>query len=352
MTTMTTGSSLEHPIGPDGIVKIRLRHGEIRLRAVDGERVRVRDRHGHDLAGLFSIDLGEGSIDLSSGDEGGHEGGRRRSGHAPDIDVELPRRATIVVQTTSAEIDGEGLLGDQRYKSTSGEVTLHAVSGTIAIDAVSGDLDIVAVDEIDLSIRTVSGDVGVRAATIRSLQAGTTSGDLKVAGRLAGPGPFAIETVSGDALLAPAGELRIDMTTMSGDLRSELGERADVGRGRRSIAIGTTGPTLTFRSMSGDLKVVRPMAVPLPSTQRPMPAAPIGQATPIPPDPPAPPAPLANGAIAAAYEDARLRILRSLEDGEIDVAEAGRRLEALDAADPVDPTTATTRSPVVDPADA
>ena len=39
----------------------------------------------------------------------------------------------------------------------------------------------------------------------------------------------------------------------------------------------------------------------------------------------------ANGAIAAAYDDARLRILRSLEEGEIDVAEAGRRLEALDS---------------------
>ena len=38
----------------------------------------------------------------------------------------------------------------------------------------------------------------------------------------------------------------------------------------------------------------------------------------------------ANGAIAAAYEDARLRILRSLERGEIDVEEAGLRLEALD----------------------
>jgi hypothetical protein len=38
-----------------------------------------------------------------------------------------------------------------------------------------------------------------------------------------------------------------------------------------------------------------------------------------------------NGAIAAAYDEARLRILRSLERGEIDVPEAGRRLEALDA---------------------
>jgi hypothetical protein len=49
---------------------------------------------------------------------------------------------------------------------------------------------------------------------------------------------------------------------------------------------------------------------------------------------PAPEAPeLPNGAIAAAYEAARLRILRSLERGEIGVAEAGRRLETLDAGD-------------------
>jgi hypothetical protein len=38
----------------------------------------------------------------------------------------------------------------------------------------------------------------------------------------------------------------------------------------------------------------------------------------------------ASGALAAAYDDARLRILRSLERAEIDVAEATRRLEALD----------------------
>ncbi|HEY6012664.1 MAG TPA: hypothetical protein VIU37_01605, partial [Candidatus Limnocylindrales bacterium] len=41
-----------------------------------------------------------------------------------------------------------------------------------------------------------------------------------------------------------------------------------------------------------------------------------------------------NHAIAAAYDDARLRILRSLERGEIDVTEAGRRLEMLDNGDP------------------
>ncbi len=54
------------------------------------------------------------------------------------------------------------------------------------------------------------------------------------------------------------------------------------------------------------------------------------------PSPAEPPVSAQNSAIAAAYDDARLRILRSLERGEIDVAEAGQRLEALDGIDPLD----------------
>jgi putative adhesin len=348
MTTTTTGSSLEHVIGLDGIVKIRLRAGEIRLQGVDGETVHVRDRGGDELAAMFSIDLGQGSIDLSDG------GDHQRHGHAPELEIELPRRATLVVETTNAEIAGDELLGDQRYRTTSGDMTLRAVGGQIAIDDVSGDLDIVATGEAEMTIKTVSGDVAIRAGTLRALRATTTSGDLKVAGRLAGPGPFAVETVSGDLLLAPAGDVAIEMTTMSGDLTSDLGERARGGRGRRSLVIGTGGPSLTYRSMSGDLHVVRPVPVPVPAAPAApsAPGAPMPAVAPVALVEPVAPAAVANGAIAAAYEDARLRILRALERGEIDVAEAGRRFEALDAADPADPSSDTTRVLTVDRSDA
>jgi hypothetical protein len=101
--------------------------------------------------------------------------------------------------------------------------------------------------------------------------------------------------------------------------------------------------------MSGDITVVRPVALEQEAARPAIPAPPAALAPLEAPPPPAapeadeavlaleagddePPArPATNGAIAAAYEDARLRILRSLERGEIDVAEAGRRLESLDA---------------------
>ena len=340
MTTRTgsTGSNLEHAIGTDGLFSISLGSGEARLRAVSGGTVRIRDGRGQDLADLFELKLGDGSAALRATGDGR---GRRGRGGSPDLEIELPARATVVVESASGDLDVDGLLGDQRYRSSSGDLRLRAVSGKIAIEAVSGDVDLVAIGEADVSVRTTSGDIELRAATIRGLQATSTSGDVKIAGRLAGPGPFSIVTVSGDGQLAPAGDVTIEMASLSGDLHSEFPGQSEGGRGRRSLTVGTSGPRVDFRSMSGELNVVRPTAVgyPGPKTagEPPDPPEPIELAAPKPPEPPVAPEPAApagsavNGAIAAAYEDARLRILRSLERGEIDVAEAGIRLEALDS---------------------
>lgn len=327
--TTATGASLEHVIGPDGLLALRLRDGEVRLRAVDGEAVRVRDVNGHDLDDMFTINAASGSLSLKDGRGleiivGNRSMRRGGSLHTPELDIDLPRRATLVLESSSGDVEADGLLGDQRYRTASGDVVLRAVSGRIAIEVVSGDIGVGAVGEAQVSARSVSGDVEIRAATLSALRVTTTSGDMKVAGRLIGAGPFTIDTVSGDGLLAPAGDVRVDMTSLTGDLASELEGTGVTERGRRSLVIGTNGPVVAFRSMSGDLRVVR--------------ATRVGAAGPSsqPPSPPAAPEPAGyapSTAIAAAYDAARLRILRSLERGEIDVAEAGRRLETLDAGD-------------------
>src|SRR3954464_8312758 len=259
MTAATKGQ-ISHEIGAAGIVSLRVRAGDIRIRAVDGDAFRVRDVDGNDLASRFSVELGEGSASLLAGTEGAGDRSSRR-GTSADLEVELPPRTTLVVETVSAEITADGLVGEQRYQTTSGDITLRGASGSIVIEAISGDLDIRAAGESQVTARTVSGDVELRAGTLRALEVSTTSGDVAIAGRLAGTGPFAIETVSGDARLAPAGDVRIEMATMSGDLHSELEGHIEGARGHRTLSIGATGPLVTFRSMSGDLNVVRPVAV-------------------------------------------------------------------------------------------
>jgi len=363
MTTTTTGPELVHVVGTEGLVSIRVRDGDLRLRAVDGETLHVRDAHGGDLGSMLTIDLGTGSASLFE-DPGSGRFLDARGGHSPELVIDLPRRATLVVETVSADIDADGLIGDQRYRTTSGDIGLRSASGRLVIEAISADVDIRATGEAEVAARTVSGDIELRAGTLRSLRLTTTSGDISVAGRLKGAGPFAIETVSGDARIAPAGDVRIEMATMSGDLRSELHGRIEGGRGHRSLAIGSSGPQVTVRTMSGDLDVARPVPVLEPAGPEMVPPAP--PMAPARPDAPAPPAaahqrpaaPARNGAITAAYEDARLGILRSLERGDIDVAEAGRRFEALDDGEPLsdapgapvlDPASDTTRVPVVEP---
>jgi hypothetical protein len=193
-----------------------------------------------------------------------------------------------------------------------------------------------------MTVRTVSGDLDLRAVTLSGLDVTSMSGDIKVAGRLSGDGPFRVETVSGDALLAPAGDVRIEMTTVSGDLHSEIDGTAQGGRGRRSLIVGDRGPTVTFRSMSGDLRIARAIKVTADATSSTPEAEPTLKPEPeaAAPSTSAMPTPAIERddtervpvafAAAPTDEDGGLAILRALERGEIDVAEAGQRLEALD----------------------
>lgn len=344
MTMTTTGSRLEHRIGADGLFSLHLRSGDVRLRGVDGDTIVVLDRRGRDLGAAFELALGEGSFSLRE-----LRGGSVFHGGGGDLEIELPRRATIVVETSSGDLEIDGLTGDQHYRMASGDLRMRAVAGGIVVQGVSGDVSVVAVADAEVTLTTVSGDVELRAGTLRSLSVATTSGDAKIAGRFAGPGPFSIETVSGDVLLAPAGDLRMEMRTVSGDLNSDVGGRIESGRGRRSVSIGSGGPTLALRSMSGDVTVVRPVA--FSADLEPMTAISSLEADAADDEDAAESeaAKPVNGAIAATYDDARLRILRSLERGEIDVTEAGRRLEALD--DGSDVAAATTEGEADAPSD-
>ena len=318
-TTQRT-DTIEHTIGPSGSFRLDVRSSEVRVLAVDGDAVRIRAR---DRSSLSRLDVQAADRDLSV----------RASGGAPDLVVEVPTGASVTVEGSGSDLQVEGLRGDQRYRTASGDIHLRDVGGQLIIEAVSGDVDIVAGAPTTVAARTVSGDLSLRAGPIQALRAVTTSGDVRIAGRFDGEGPFAIETVSGDATIAPAEGLRIRTSTVTGDVRTEGDARAEGQRGQRTVIVGAGRPEMTFRSTSGDLRVVR--ALPL--------AAPVRPTVPPPPAPPEAPALVASTVSSDPDPDAesRLDILRALERGEIDVAEATLRLEALeiDADAPDEPAT-------------
>ncbi len=328
--------TIEHDIGIDGVLEIRLGDGDIRLRGIDGTTVRVSPDQGDDLDGRLTVDRGAGSLSIRP-DRRDVFGETWHAGRTPDLAIDAPRGATLVVDSSSGDITAESFSGEQRYRSASGDIRLRGVSGHLTVEAVSGDVDATITGEATISARTVSGDLGLRAATIATLRATTTSGDIRLAGRLGGRGPFTIESVSGDALLALAGDVRVDLQTVAGDLHSEIPGRSESRPGKRSMAIGSGGPTLSVRTMSGDVRIVRanPVARDEPRTTLVHDAPPTVVVVHD---------PAADGEVpdlVDAAADARLAILRALERGEIDVAEAGRRLEAVEsigaiASDPAD----------------
>ncbi len=325
-----TSASLEHAIGPDGLFVLRLRKGAVRLRGTDREVARVVDAAGTDLEGWVGVERAEGSLAVSV-TKGNPAKGSGRGGDAQLL-VELPRRATVVVEAGSADLVAEDLVGEQRYQSVSGDVTLSRLAGQVTVEAVSGDVRLSSAGHLHLRARTVSGDIEARGRFAATSLA-TTSGDVSLAGELVPDREHQIETVSGDTLLALVGGARVEVTSVTGDVSAHLPHRSEGGRGRRVVLVGDARATLTARSMSGDVRIVA--ARPFDGSGHEEPAVPAGHGAPAPAATPVQPtdADPSAAAIEAAYEEARLGILRGLERGDYDVAEAGRRLEALDGAD-------------------
>ncbi len=342
MTTDAKDHVLQHTIGADGLLVVRLHDGEARIRGTDGDTATVRTIDG-DLLDRLEIETGDRSLSIRARRGPDFLGLFPRDPRSTELEVDVPAGATVVIEAASADIAARGLRGDQRYRSASGDLRLDDVSGRVAGDTVSGDLVIVATGSAAVTARTVSGDLSLRAGTVSELHATTTSGDMFVAARFEGAGPFAIETVSGDLVLAPADDVRIEASTITGDLRSDIDVRRVDDGGRRALVMGRGGPTIGFRSTSGDLRLAR--SAPFDAEGVTVPAPP---AAPTPPMPPIPPTAssdahptIVDRSATTSPEDpieaARLAILRDLERGAIDVAEAGRRLETLEtAAEPVE----------------
>ncbi len=306
MTIDTAHGSIDHAIGPDGLFVLRLGGGDAVLRGVDGDRVTVRSDDG-ELTSL-EVEPGEGSLAIR---------GRQRDGDGTtgscDLAIDLPAGATVVIEAGSADIVAEGLVGDIRVTTTSGDLSIRDAAGSLTAEAVSGDIEIAAPGALAVTARTVSGDLDVRAGTIDRLTATTTSGDLTIVGRFAGDGPFMLETVSGDAILEPIGDARIEFTTLTGDVLGRGIEDRSSADGRQIVVGSGGGPTIVFRSTSGDLAInPRPMSEPVVSA----PATAVAAG----PEPRPTPGP-----------DPDIEVLRALERGEIDIDEASRRLETLDA---------------------
>lgn len=314
-------TSIQHVIGPRGRFTLRQASGEIVLRGVEGDTVRVRSVDGDNaLNEHFQIEQGDGYLDVRQHERIGLGIKLFSRGSSPEIVVEVPHGATVSIDTASAEVEASDLSGTKRFRTASGELQLHRFAGTLDAETVSGDVEIDGQAPLDLSTKSISGDIRVRVPRVRRLDMGTTSGDIWLDAEMAGEGPFSLRSISGDVTIVGRSGFRVEAETITGDLASELAHKRESMPGRRVMTVGRPGPTLAFRSVSGDLRVVQPRdAAPEAKTPPNDPNPPMARAAPAPPAPPTP-----------EIDATRLDILRELERGDITVAEATDRLSRLD----------------------
>jgi hypothetical protein len=330
--TIASAAELEHQIGQGGRFALRLPAGEVSVRAVDGDVARVRDLEGRSLAERFDIRKTADALELVAKNRFGisyQNGSLTLGGQAAELDVELPRRTRLAIDTASTDVSVAGMTGPGRFRTASGDLILTDVGGDVEFEAVSADVRLEALGPIEVVGKTISGDVSLRAPRLTHLEMTTTSGDVRVDADFAGKGPFAIRSISGNATLVARGGIQVEAQTVTGDLSSALSARMDSGPGRKVMIVGKATTTLAFKSVSGDLQIVEPRDAGVP-----MPAAAPGAPTAGMPSTPMPAfaADAPEPEPSPEVEAARLRILQSLEHGEIDVATAMAQLAALEEA--------------------
>ena len=330
MSKVATGTSLEHRIGPRGRFSLRQASGDIQIRGVEGDTVRVTSLDDRPLSDLFDIEVGDDRLEIRQ--RGGFDAGMRlfSRGSSADLKIEVPHGAGVAVDTGSADIDATDLSGEKSFRTASGEVSLNRFAGGVEVETVSGEIEIDGSAPLDLALTSVSGDIQVRVPSVRRLDLGTTSGDIRLDAELTGNGPFAMRSISGDATIVARNGFRVEAESITGDLSSDLPSKRESLPGRKVLVVGRPGPTLSFRSVSGDLHVAEPRdaAPAIAATEEVMDDTPPTSVKQV--DAAAASAAEA-GAEASGAEDARLEILRALERGDITVAEATDRLSKLDA---------------------
>ncbi|HKF85373.1 MAG TPA: DUF4097 family beta strand repeat-containing protein [Candidatus Limnocylindrales bacterium] len=377
-TASASPSVRELPLAPGGAVELHLTANDIRIHGTDANVVRIAARGGEDLDDEIVIDAEDDHVVIRNVEGGFRVGRVLIPGPGPaTLDIDVPRSARLTSKTLSGDVEADGIRGESRWSTASGDLRLRVTGGSVTADSMSGDVTIEADASVGVRVHSVSGDVRLAAPHLDALDVSSTSGDIRVAAAF-GPGfGHTISSVSGDVHLRSSSPIRLDTQTIAGDVRATGAHHAEGGRGRRTIVVGDGSIRLGVRTTSGDIRLqpdedgrdgrspLAPRVAPVtPPTAPAPPAPPVTPAVPVPPivEPPeswvvadaqAAPnlvrhTPLddtdhpgdGDGASSGAESDvdrregARLDILRALERGELDVAAASHRLEQLDEAGP------------------
>jgi hypothetical protein len=211
------------PLNARGPVEIDNLKGRIQVRAWDRNQVHISGSLGEGVEKL--VIEGQGNRLLVRVQYPKQIGAWRGDRTGPtDLQLQVPLRADLDIESVSADIDVDGVAPDDLSVDTvSGEVTVAAAPTHADINSVSGDLH-VTLNSGDVKIQTVSGDALLNGRLKGQVHGETVSGGLSINSNDEALRRLSTATVSGNTRvrvgLADGGEIHSE--TVSGDLEVHL----------------------------------------------------------------------------------------------------------------------------------
>jgi DUF4097 and DUF4098 domain-containing protein YvlB len=260
---------------PNGEVEISNVSGLVDVRGWDRLEVRVTGELGEDVQRVDVVSAGGRTIIKVILPNGSHDDGEA------NLEIQVPKMSSVEVGAVSADVTTRGVLGTQRLKTVSGEISadisgddseVRSVSGDLTVrgngkpidlrvSSVSGSLDLTN-GAGSLDVVTVSGDARVNMVDAKEVRARTTSGDLEVHARLAPSGRVDAEGVSGDLTLqlSSPSALSLEIESFSGDITGCLADNVErvskYGPGSRlNVRNVEAGPRVRAKTLSGDIEI-------------------------------------------------------------------------------------------------
>lgn len=207
-----------------------------------------RDEDWNDVDVDVEVEIKEDGKRRYKGRRHHHERTRSHSRHieGTDLEIRIPRGASLEIETVSAEISIDGVEGDLEIESVSGEVRLRGAPRSVDVEVVSGNVDFVSSGVLEEGdFETVIGTVDVEADLARG-------------------GDFDFETVSGTITLRidSGTSATFDIESFSGSIRNELGPEPRktsqyLPSQELRFTLGGGGAHVSMESISGSLRIVR-----------------------------------------------------------------------------------------------
>ncbi|MGA2513257.1 MAG: hypothetical protein ABSG37_06535 [Candidatus Limnocylindrales bacterium] len=393
MGTLERTETLAHRIGANGRISVKTITGTLRIRGIDGEearlsvtyRIRAADQAAAEQAletGRVVVDRGPSSLEVETPERRLSTGLAWLFGGArvsADIALDVPWGTRVRFETMSGSIEASALVGDQKYRTVSGDIRLWSLGGLVEAGSISGSIALEAGGDVRVRANTVSGRIKVRARRFYGTALSSTSGGIAIVGELDPSGDHRADSISGSVDLTPLNGVTAELRAISGSISSNVEHTMTGSRGYWRSVVGDGAAAFRVNSTSGGLRILEarpgdhvgspaataaPPAPTPPAPPRP-PAAPSAPTPPAPPRPPAAPSPDATSALPAdviagptgstepaasegsglleteetwnpdengspdedTADDDELAVLQALERGEIGVDEATERLD-------------------------